>query len=76
MRQELFETLEGQGKDVAETIRQLRKILGYDQKTFANYVGISLSTLRKIEQQRDNYSLTSLSQILDKFSLKLVIKVK
>lgn len=76
IRRSLYEKLEVQGEAIPETIKTLRKILAMDQARFAKHAGISLATLRKIEQQTGNVTLETLEKILDKFSLEIVVKVK
>lgn len=76
MRRELFEKLESSGESISATVKKLRKMLMKDQTQFAEYVGISVFTLRKIEQNKGNVEIDSLKAILDKFSLELVVKRK
>jgi len=57
-------------------VRILRQILAQDQKTFAAAVGISLSALRRIEQNTGGVRLDTLGKILNKYSLELRVKAK
>lgn len=76
MRSDLFARLEEAGVPLAETVRALRKILAKDQATFSEEAGVSLSTLRKIEQESGGISLETARRILDRFDLELVVKRK
>ncbi len=74
LRQQLYQSLDTDGVSVPQAVRELRKILGLDQTEFAQLVGMSLSTLRKIEQNQGNVTLHTLNRILEKFSLELIVK--
>jgi DNA-binding XRE family transcriptional regulator len=76
LRARLYEQLEADGVSLVETVRTLRKIVAKDQPAFSAEVGISLSTLRKIEQEAGNVSLAIVRRVLDHFGLQLVVKVK
>lgn len=76
LRHELYEALNSGGESLAAVVKSLRKMLGKDQASFAEYIGISLATLRKIEQESGNVTMASVHKILDRFSLELVVKVK
>ena len=76
LRTQLYEKLETSGMPLAETVKTLRKILAKDQESFSSEVGISLSTLRKIEQKGAAVSLTTIGKVLDRFGLELVVRVK
>ncbi len=76
IRQQLYATLELKGESISETVKTLRKILAKDQEDFCKLVGISLSALRRIEQNRGNVTLSTIKKILDKFSLELKVKTK
>jgi transcriptional regulator with XRE-family HTH domain len=58
---------------LAKAVKDLRKVLGLSQVEFAKLVGQSLSTLRKIEQDRGNVTLETIYRILKKFSLELAV---
>ena len=73
IRSILYKDLASGGVPIPETVKKLRKILSMDQNRFSKEVGISLSTLRRIEQGQDNYKLSTLQKILEKFDLNLVI---
>lgn len=49
-------------------------MLGKDQAEFCDFIGIGLSTLRRIEQNNGNINLATVEKILKKFSLQLVVK--
>lgn len=76
LRAALFEQLQSVGAPLAETIKSLRAVLAKDQETFSREVGVSLSTLRKIEQTGSGVSLTTVHKILDKYGLELVVRAK
>ena len=76
LRRNLYETMESSGQDIPTAVKTLRKILAKNQQDFSKFVGISLSALRRIEQDSGNVTLETIEKILDKFSLKLVVKIK
>ena len=76
VRQALYEKLDSTGLDIATAVKTLRKILAKSQEDFAVMTGVSLATLRKIEQNRGNVTIGSLEKILRLFSLTLVVKTK
>lgn len=76
LRSELYEKLNSTGETIPVTVQSLRKILAKDQAEFSEMSGISLATLRKIEQNTGSVTLTTLTKILDKFSLELVVRRK
>ena len=75
LRRDLYQRLES-GESIARTVKDLRAILSMDQSQFSQYIGVSVSTLRKIEQEKGNYSVVILNRILEKFSLEIVLKLK
>lgn len=76
LREDLYANLNTSGLPISVTVKQLRKVLAKSQPEFAEFVGISVSALRKIEQEAGNVSLATLDKIFDKFSFKLVVKHK
>lgn len=76
IRHQFYQKLANEGETIPDAIKTLRKILAMDQQKFADHVGISVSTLRKIEQDNSNVNLDSIQKILQQFSLKLMIKTK
>lgn len=76
IRTALYDRLNGAGVSISETVSTLRKILAQDQATFSVQSGVSLSTLRKIEQEGGSVSLATLRKILDRFSLEIVVRAK
>ena len=76
IRKELYSKLEMEGLGISETIKKLRRILSKSQPEFAEYIGISVSVLRKIEQKTGNVTIDTLDKIFSKFSLELVVKLK
>lgn len=74
LRADLFEKLAMDGGDIADTIKSMRKILGWDQQALAKSAGISLSALRRIEQGSTSIRLDTIEKILRLFKLRLVVK--
>lgn len=74
IREALYKELKENGVSIPETIKKLRAILSMDQENFAKMVGISVSALRRIEQGHENYKISTLTKILQKFNLRLNIK--
>lgn len=52
---------------VAEFVKQRRKQLGITQEEFALKAGVALTVVRKVEQGKDNLSLSKVNQILMMF---------
>ena len=50
--------------DIAKTVKEERKKLGYNQEEFAHRVGVSLSFLRNLEQGRKNLMLDKVLEVL------------
>jgi DNA-binding XRE family transcriptional regulator len=73
IRRAFYDELGKGGKPLPEAVKTLRKILAYDQDQFAAYVGISVSALRRIEQNKDNVKLSTIAKVLDKFRLRLMV---
>ena len=76
LRSELFGKLQTVGVPLSETVKALRKILGKDQESFSTEVGVSLSTLRKLEQEGGGVTLATIDKILARFDLELVVRAK
>jgi hypothetical protein len=76
LRAALYERLASNGVPLAEAVQTLRKILAKDQAQFSAEVGVSLSSLRKVEQEGGSISLATARRILDRFGLELVVRVK
>lgn len=76
LRADLYERFKNEGVALSETVRTLRRVLAKDQATFSKEVGVSLSTLRKIEQQGGGVSLATAQKILAKFGLELVVRLR
>jgi len=74
IREVLYEELDSIGVPIPETIKKLRKILKMNQTAFAEYTEISLSALRRIEQEQQTYKISTLLKILEKFNFRLVVK--
>jgi transcriptional regulator with XRE-family HTH domain len=71
LRRELYAVLDARGESLPATIKGLRKILALDQEAFAEYVGISLSALRRLEQANGNVTLKTIEKVLKRFNLEL-----
>ncbi len=57
-------------KDIPKAIKQMRKIAGMKQDEYASFVGVSLRTLRNVEQGKD-VSVATLNKIGKPFRLKV-----
>jgi DNA-binding XRE family transcriptional regulator len=76
IRAKLYENLAGDGLKIPDLVKSIRKMLAKDQAAFAEHIGISLATLRKIEQNRGNMTMDSVRKILDRYDLELVVKTR
>ena len=74
IRRALYASFDKEGVSLPETVRALRKLMAMSQDQFAEFIGLSLSALRRIEQQNGNVTLETINKILLKFSLVLVVK--
>ncbi len=54
-------------EQLAEFVKVRRKQLGYTQEEFAEKAGVALTVIRKIEQGKENLSLTKVNQVLIMF---------
>ncbi len=54
-------------KDLAEFVKVRRKQLGLTQEEFSQKAGVALTVIRKIEQGKDNLSLSKVNQVLIMF---------
>ncbi|MCP4520446.1 MAG: helix-turn-helix transcriptional regulator [Cytophagales bacterium] len=52
-------------------VKQRRKQLNLTQEEFAERAGVALTVIRKIEQGKDNLSLSKVNQVLLMFGHKL-----
>lgn len=57
---------------LAEFVKQRRKQLKLTQEEFALKTGVALTIIRKIEQGKDNLSLSKVSQVLKMFGHILI----
>ena len=48
-------------------VKTRRKQLGYTQEEFAEKAGVALTVVRKIEQDKENLSLSKVNQVLQMF---------
>lgn len=49
---------------LSKFVKSRRKKLGLTQEEFANKAGVALTVIRKIEQGKDNLSLSKVNQVL------------
>lgn len=52
---------------LAEFVKTRRKQLGLTQEEFADKAGVALTVIRKIEQGKENLSLSKVNQVLSMF---------
>jgi y4mF family transcriptional regulator len=52
---------------LSDFIKTRRKQLGLTQKEFAEKAGVALTVIRKIEQGKENLSLSKVNQVLQLF---------
>jgi y4mF family transcriptional regulator len=52
---------------IAEFVKKRRKQLGLTQEEFAAKAGVALTVIRKIEQGKENLSLSKVNQVLIMF---------
>jgi y4mF family transcriptional regulator len=52
---------------IAEFVKTRRKQLGMTQEEFAEKAGVALTVIRKIEQGKENLSLSKVNQVLSMF---------
>jgi y4mF family transcriptional regulator len=51
-------------KEIAEFVKLKRKQLSLTQEEFADKAGVALTVIRKIEQGKENLSLSKVNQVL------------
>ena len=49
---------------IADFVKTRRKQLGITQEEFAEKAGVALTVIRKVEQGKENLSLTKVNQVL------------
>ena len=52
---------------IAKFVKTRRKQLGITQEEFADEAGVALTVIRKIEQGKENLSLSKVNQVLSMF---------
>ncbi len=52
---------------IADFVKTRRKQLGITQEEFAEKAGVALTVVRKIEQGKNNLSLSKVNQVLNMF---------
>lgn len=58
-------------QNIANFVKQKRKEINLTQEEFAERAGVALTVVRKIEQGKDNLSLSKVNQVLAMFGHKL-----
>lgn len=53
--------------ELSDFVKTRRKQLGLTQEEFAEKAGVALTVIRKIEQGKDNLSLSKVNQVLQMF---------
>lgn len=53
--------------ELSDFVKTRRKQLGLTQEEFAEKAGVALTVIRKIEQCKDNLSLSKVNQVLHMF---------
>lgn len=59
-----------------EVIKARRKVLGISQQDLAEMSGISLPTVKDIERELANPSLSTISKLLDVLGMEIVYRVR
>lgn len=54
-------------KELADFVKARRKQSGLTQEEFAEKAGVALTVIRKIEQGKENLSLSKVNQVLQMF---------
>ena len=52
---------------LSEFVKSRRKLLNLSQEEFAERAGVALTVIRKIEQGKENLSLTKVNHVLNMF---------
>ena len=63
-------------KQIGETIRERRRMLGVNQQTLADLAGVAVNTVVAIERGEGNPQLATLLTILDTLGLQADINLK
>ncbi len=53
--------------ELSNFVKTRRKQLGYTQQEFAEKAGVALTVIRKIEQDKENLSLSKVNHVLQMF---------
>ena len=61
---------------LSEIIKERRALLGITQQDLADISGVGLRTIKGIETNRGNPSISTLSKILDVLGMKIQLKIK
>ena len=65
------EVQQGGLSDIPTSIKRMRRLAGLTQAEYAAFVGIDLTTLKKIEQGKANPSVETLNKIAKPFRLSV-----
>jgi transcriptional regulator with XRE-family HTH domain len=57
-------------------LREARRTVGFSQRALAVQSGVSLSTIAKAEQGRQNLSMDTLAKLMDAMGMTLVIRTQ
>ena len=63
-------------KELANKIKERRKIMAMPQSLLANYTGLSVVTLSQIERGKGNPSFDTLNEIFHFLNLEIIVVVK
>lgn len=53
--------------ELSDFVKTRRRLLGLTQEEFAEKAGVALTVIRKIEQGKENLSLSKVNQVLNMF---------
>jgi y4mF family transcriptional regulator len=56
---------------LSDFVKTRRKQLGLTQEEFAEKAGVALTVIRKIEQDKENFSVSKVNQVLNMFGHEL-----
>ena len=61
---------------LSEIIKERRALLGITQQDLADISGVGLRTIKEIETNKGNPSISTLSKILDALGMELDLRIK
>ncbi len=71
LRDQFAEDIAAGRLDIGQAVKRMRQISGLTQEQFARHRGLSLLTLKRVENNRGNPTVGTLNQIGDIFGLKV-----